>query len=642
MKKSLWMGAFATLVFIGCGGSNEPTSSGTATITGVAVDDVIVNGAVSVMPAEERSRILQTARTDENGSYTISVDYEGLVIVEVRCDESAYMLNPATGERTACGDLVLHSAAEAARDRNVTVAVTPLSEAVVRHMGDAPTSESFNAARQTIAAMFGVDPIGDLPTGDSPAARTYSGVIDAIHTLADDSNLSIKQVVETLAEDLSDGTAGDDSNLTIGLARVMKREENLSNALANHLGEGNATAYTPPENLPVDKISEAKAFFQELRTQAIGLFGDPRNGNRGFIDMEGERIARGLEETTLNVNYIANAITKFSKAIEWMSKNELNSYTPQLPNGFMGTGKTISWTVDESGFHYTIEGGYGGTFMLPAGIDEFNLSTFQSPLNARIEGSLPPLGEDVAAQAFGANLQLTRSGSNVTMNLDANVSSGDETIAITQLSGRLHTTEGEMDYQEPERLHLVASKGDFGFDGDLMLSNYVTNATADVEGHHIPGRMQFAGTLIDRNNGSSLLGTVDLQLRNAAAIDFSASNSHPDFSVSVGGRLVLPTSSHLDLSIGVSKSGDEHNATLNYTHGATVVNGTARLQENGKEGTIDFTSGNGLNIHIVLANDDIDTQNSSIKKDGEVIGRFEQRNGVTVIKYLDETFESLY
>ena len=117
--------ALVAFLLVGCN-SSGPTKivEKSSQISGIAVDDLILHGIAKAYPASNSSNILDESRTNNSGAYLLDVSYNGVVLVEVTCDENSRMLNPKTNERIACAEnLELHSAA----------AVTPTS-GLLRYM----------------------------------------------------------------------------------------------------------------------------------------------------------------------------------------------------------------------------------------------------------------------------------------------------------------------------------------------------------------------------------------------------------------------------------------------------------------------------------------------------------------------------
>ncbi|HIP60761.1 MAG TPA: hypothetical protein EYH01_10080, partial [Campylobacterales bacterium] len=152
------VGALAVFLMVGCGGSSDPKKPApTASLHGVAVDDLIVNGVVEAYAASDTSNVLATGRTHAtDGSYTLNVSYDGVVVVKVTCDASSLMKNPADGTTKACvSGLELHSAvAVTPTSSSVKVNISPLSELMVRQMNqNGTTVENLESAQNNIGLM---------------------------------------------------------------------------------------------------------------------------------------------------------------------------------------------------------------------------------------------------------------------------------------------------------------------------------------------------------------------------------------------------------------------------------------------------------------------------------------------------------
>lgn len=225
--------------FIGCS-STEPTIAlNKIELKGIASDDLIVDGIVKAYGANDASKtLLAQGRTDhDDGSYLLDIDYNGVVVVEVTCEDGVSQMLTPGGARVDCApDLELHSAAAVTPESgSVKVNVSPLTEAVVKRMerlGDSDIKpEHLETASKNIKDMFGVDPIAH-----SPLEGAYSKIIDSFHALAESSEKTVTDVIDEIAEDLQDGEAGnEDSNLTKALAQVMK-EQNLTNGITDNNG----------------------------------------------------------------------------------------------------------------------------------------------------------------------------------------------------------------------------------------------------------------------------------------------------------------------------------------------------------------------------------------------------------------------
>ena len=633
MKRFIYPSIIA-FVMIGCGSSHGPAA--TATIGGVAIDDLIVDGNVTAYSAD-KSTVLAHGSTDQDGTYSLQVQYDGVAVVEVKCTQGISKMKAPDGTLSDCDPgLTLRSAAKVEPGKEAKVPVTVLTEALVRQMDGDVTPQKLEEARNNLSVMFGVDPL-TLPTDTTPSAQHYSKILDAVHEVAKDENLSLTEVIDDLAEDLSDGEAGDDTNLTKKLAQQMKAE-----GISNNLTEHNGTyAPSPQEIAAADKISAAKRLFAELRTQ-IGSLANPQEN--GFLDLETDKIADALDHSVVDVDYVTKMISKGFETIKHMKENNLMTYSPDLEGGFMGTGKQVSWTYTAPAtFSYTIGIDDSGTFALPPiDPDNFNISTMTSPLYASIHGTLPAVADqNLAAQAFAAQASLSKSGSTATLHFDANISSGADTIALQDVVANAQfAANGEHDYTELASLKLHEVRGPYTFDGTLSLPHYVVNPTASIEGHHIPDTLSFNGTVSDNNTSSSLEGSLQIHWSNAANMNLS-SDDKPKGKIQMSGTLHMSQRPDIALMLGVDNSGTGIDYNLTYANDNISVEGMAQLDQNGENGTIDFGSGEGVHIHMKLLNGDIDTTESNVTKDGTLIGRFVERENGTFIKYVDNTFESL-
>ena len=99
-------------------------------ISGVAVDDLILNGAVEAK--DPSGNLLDSGRTsDTDGRYTINVNYTGVVLLNVTCDENSTMYNPDTKIETTCGsDVSLNSLGAVTAGNDLEINISPLTEIV--------------------------------------------------------------------------------------------------------------------------------------------------------------------------------------------------------------------------------------------------------------------------------------------------------------------------------------------------------------------------------------------------------------------------------------------------------------------------------------------------------------------------------
>ncbi len=432
-----------SLLLSGCGGGSSTstlTAAGT-TLTGTAVDELILDGVVEVRANSAGGTVIGSGRTDDkNGTYKIDVDgFEGVAIVSVTCDENSSLFFPDTNTTKACPTTTqLFSAAPVEKDKEVTVNIAPSTHIMfmMATSGDPNATldkSKVEQARVAAAQIFGTDPITSDPT-----TGLYAKVIEAFHTAATENNLTIQELVEIVAEDASDGVLGDDSNLTDTLARKMK-ENNVTTPFVE--AAENNTTYTPqvPDNAgSLDDVGSAKAFFQNLRTQGDDLF---KSG--GLFDKEAKAMDSLFVNVTLNGDLAAAVIGNLADAIDYGIQNSLidvNTTFVTLTNGDTRKANLTRTDTGSSIWNYTITDTIGGaanqrgsgTITLPAPDPTTIDPNGFTSLSMSFSGTLPAnkLFESTQnLQTLQANISLTKTSDGASLNVsDINLSTADGTL----------------------------------------------------------------------------------------------------------------------------------------------------------------------------------------------------------------------
>lgn len=211
--------ALAAMALTGCGGGGGTTSTtsgggtpGSNTIlSGSAFKGPIVNGTASVygITNGQKGSLLTTASTGANGSFTANLGtYSGPVMVEVT---GGSYTDEATGKTVQMGSMVLRTALDNASG-NVTVAVTPLTEAAVQYMNGTLTTNMITLANTTVGTKFGMADIArTIPHNVSTPAvigqdsQTYYGfMLAAMSQMASTDNISIPSIITSIANGLKD------------------------------------------------------------------------------------------------------------------------------------------------------------------------------------------------------------------------------------------------------------------------------------------------------------------------------------------------------------------------------------------------------------------------------------------------------
>ena len=482
----------ALLAMNGCGGGSSSDSSIndtvslSSTISGVAVDDLILNGVVEAK--DPSGNLLDSGRTsDTDGRYTINVNYTGVVLLNVTCDENSKMYNPDTKIETTCGsDVSLNSLGAVTAGNDLEINISPLTEIVYQRataLADDGSIANIDAtdiadARTEIGLMFSVDPLSDDPTDG-----TYADIIGTIHTLADaDPETSVIDITNLLAEELADGEADGTADDTLyALVQVMD-DANLTNNLVETDG-----TYIPPENpASLSDIDEAKALFTELRTQAMSLTDYTNSGTPGFLDTEALSMEQALNGVVLDISFMEMALNNQLDMESFMRDTNLTELTSPI-----GPTRTLTLTLTgPSSYDYEITEGtttWSGTVSYPF-IEESDIYTFTT-LTAEVDGTFPlgyefdlvPEGVE-NSQSFNGSITATKTSSGSNFVLNGVVASNGTSLSIIDAAAELaydeNTTTGEpiLNYFKFNSATLQGIVGSYTIDGSITVNSYVQNA----------------------------------------------------------------------------------------------------------------------------------------------------------------------
>jgi hypothetical protein len=539
---------YMALLIIGCGsessGDSTPmveSSKQGVKVNGIAVDDLIVNGIIKIYSTSTPPILLGEGRTDgDTGSYILNIDYDGVVVLDVTCDDSSQMKNPSTGATQACeDDLSLQSAATLSPDiTDIEVNISPVSHLVVQQMKERAgteviTKEDLEISQDNIGQIFGFDPLGDSPIEN----ETYKDTVGSIRELADDKNITMMEVVDLLNEDMVDGKSGDDGTIAIELASVME-----DNGIKNTFTENDGTVVpnddvvppvpsptstptptveddvvppvpsptsTPTPTVEVD-IGVSKAFFDDLRTQAMSVVDYDDTGTAGFLDSESEKLGKDLEDMALNIGLVADysvgIIGLITEAIDENSNSksididENNDDEQKMIQ--KGGEPTVSRTLEVTKtsnpkiWTYSMEDNtsatYTGIVTLPdANVSSITASNFTT-LIAKLEGKLPLRDMDstelAGEQTVKLDLEVKKSAEGADIELkELSIKNGADLVAVKTLKGEVaydhDTATGDVTIKsvQLDTITLEATLANYTLDGKLDLE-YVTNTSIAGKG----------------------------------------------------------------------------------------------------------------------------------------------------------------
>ncbi len=408
-----------SLLLSGCGGGgdNPPPSSPTTssiTITGTAVDELILNGVIKVRKNSASGEIVKTGRTSStDGTYTIEAPgFDGVAVIEVTCDASSQIL--VNGATQSCPlTKPLYSAAPVTKNSTVTANTSPATHVMFMMATQGNTDatidpQTLEQARLAAAQVFATDPILSDPT-----TGIYADVIEAFHEAAADSSKSIEEIIEEISTDAADGVFGNDTNLTSVLAEKMK-ENNITTEFADN--NGTYTPEVPDDAATLDDVQAAKDFFANLRTQGEDLFKDG-----GLFDSEAQSMQSLLENVTLNGDLAGTIIGNLLDAVGYAIDNNLTDHNRTLEtlNGDTRVANLSRTDLNEKIWSYTItdtkngtsEQRGSGTITLPAAVPaDIDPSAFTT-LTAAFDGTIPAtklFEQTQSTQTFKANATMTK------------------------------------------------------------------------------------------------------------------------------------------------------------------------------------------------------------------------------------------
>ena len=158
----------------------------------------------------------------------------------------------------------------------------------------------------------------------------------------------------------------------------------------------------------------------------------------------------------------------------------------------------------------------------------------------------------------------------------------------------------------------------------------------------LPSNVTFAGSIVDGD--ASLEGTLNAKWLNVKTIDLDSDDNEALVDVSLNGKLKMPEQPEKLTTLTFKNEGTDTNITANhltasYTYDSTVINATADFDGDMHNGTVVITNQIGTKVELKAVMDA--PMEGNVTKDGALIGTIEERGGVTVVKYIDGTFESI-
>ena len=469
----------AILILNACGGSNtdpvvEPKPN-TTTLSGTAVDELILNGKVLVSKPDGTK--LAEGRTDSaNGTYTLKIEvYTGPVIVNVTCDSDS-KLQLSTGNAECPSNLNLNSVTNIeANSVPLVVNISPLTQIVYKKaMEVGINKDSIKDALNKVGLTFGVNPLSDNPTAD-----TYAKVIKSFHTVAENnSSMDLFDVIDAFIADFSDGNISNSK----ALIDAMKNT-NITNNLTN-----SDSSYVVPDNAPdIDNVTKVKDMIKSLRTQATTI--------EDFANPESENIGTALDNVTLDLqsasDYVVAIIEIAGKARDNGQSSstepiEVNIDGKYFSNSLLATVTQSSTNPDE--WSYTtsfVDNTYTGKITMPEITD--GIEKDFTTLSAKLDGTLPYVKDiysntpNIGTQTVKLNdLTLTKTTDGTYMVLSGLSIENGTKVSVDEIKGSIGYTpndgsEPTFNYVKIDSIKLSASTGVYAINGMITPTDYKIN-----------------------------------------------------------------------------------------------------------------------------------------------------------------------
>jgi hypothetical protein len=287
---------WASLFLAGCGGggsgtSDVPQAQTGSTITGVASKGLIAGGVVSVYAIDANGQKvtpeLATTTTGNDGTYSLSIDSTGPILVEIT---GGSYLDEATGSTRQIGQPL--RAALPSVDGDIQIAITPLTEIAVRmaQAGGSFSSNTIASANNLLSQLLGVDGdiVGTQPANPGSAAafgqastesQNYALLLAAISQMSETNGQDVMDIVSAMEADIQDLQLGQTGvDLVAAISDFLDSSE-------NHTGVSDASALTGTIEGMIEDGFTPTGSLAEAKTLLADFLKDPSQSNYDAVTM---------------------------------------------------------------------------------------------------------------------------------------------------------------------------------------------------------------------------------------------------------------------------------------------------------------------------------------------------------------------
>ncbi len=644
----------------GCGGggggdsvsinpANNPITNNPITQTANHMKDTIISGQTNPIVANGKITIkdpmghtLGFGITDKEGHYSINIGhYEGPIKVELTCGENSKIEINGMMVKCPAGEMLKAVENVAVAGKEMIINISPLSsvtEAIANSFG-IMSPKNIKRAKKITFFVFGVD-----PTRDNPNSYAYSSALKALRDAAKKEHISQKELIDRIEKEIATKTLSKNSKATRSfLERVLVYA--IYSALIDAINKNHVFDIDVEESTKSD-IEKAKKMVDELKEEASLLidFKDPNY--EGELKKEINLFQNRIENILIPYSkYTIKSVTDIAKLIKTLNEENATSKTKDfstLDNQYI---LTVT-KEDNKNYTYTIE----KDLQNYKGAIKIEKSTYS--INGKIPSAKEELLDTKGYQHINARVFLNEEKNATSLDIEAKTTAlfgGDNPALDLKIkSQNVKVIKQNSKYAiKPNLLKISAKIEEFEINGDLNLTDYISNKTFKYNQGILPQKGIFKGSIENKDTLTNFNGTIELNLKDAKNTDFTnVSKTNPaPYILKIAGdlrdytltkRAVWAYIEYLDKNrVKIEAQSSRENISIK-TNGTAGIN--YRIQ---KVTDFDLQFENEDLVNFKIKMDKNRKVSGSIFSDGKRVGEIKDIDGVLFIKYKDGSLQSL-
>ncbi len=644
----------------GCGGggggdsisinpANNPITNNPITQAANHMKDTVISGQTNPIVANGKITIkdpmghtLGFGITDKDGHYSINIGhYEGPIKVELTCGENSKIEINGMMVKCPAGEMLKAVENVAVAGKEMIINISPLSsvtEAIANSFG-IMSPKNIKRAKKITFFVFGVD-----PTRDDLNSYAYSSALKALNDAAKKENISQKELIDRIEKEIETKTVSKNSKATRSfLERVLVYA--IYSALIDAINKNHVFDIDVEESTKSD-IEKAKKMVDELKEEASLLidFKDPNY--EGELKKEINLFQNRIENVLIPYSkYTIKSVTDIAKLIKTL--NEENATSKSKDFSTLDNQYILTVTKeDNENYTYTIE----KDLQNYKGVIKIEGSRYS--INGKIPSAKEELLDTKGYQHINAKVSLNEEKNATSLDIEAQTTAlfgGDNPALDLKIkSQNVKVVKQNSKYAiKPNLLKISAKIEEFEINGDLNLSDYISNKTFKYNQGILPQKGIFKGSIENKDTLTNFDGTIELTLKDAKNTDFTnVSKTNPaPYILKIAGdlrdytltkRAVWAYIEYLDKNrVKIEAQSSRENISIK-TNGTMGIN--YRIQ---KVTDFDLQFKNEDLVNFKIKMDKNRKVSGSIFTDGKQVGEIKDIDGVLFIKYKDGSLQSL-